>query len=187
MTFSVRVNDNLAPLERAATEAMILELLYFLAEDRDKDYHRDTLFAFCQKHNINREVVRVMMMHAVVKIWFAEPNENARKTQPKMSTPLTPTNARTPMQEFTRKTTVQNPPHTYELGDDGYRLWIRYAEGPSVNLDPEEWLVLWEYKHFDIPSMAKSILNSLPWGQRSLLDLPEGVQRVDDNYYYEEH
>jgi hypothetical protein len=46
------------------------------------------------------------------------------------------------------------------LGDDGFRVWVREWPHTSRNVE-DDWQVLWEYKHFDIPGYVHPVIDAL--------------------------
>lgn len=51
------------------------------------------------------------------------------------------------------------PDANLELADDGYRIWVR--ESPQISVNCEGWHLLWEYKHFDIQSFARVVVDAI--------------------------
>lgn len=45
------------------------------------------------------------------------------------------------------------------LGDDGCRIWVR--EHPHTSVEPDDWQVLWEYKHYDVPGYVNPVIDAL--------------------------
>ena len=46
------------------------------------------------------------------------------------------------------------------LGDDGCRVWVREWPHTSVN-EPDDWNVLREYKHYDVPGYVRPVIDAL--------------------------
>ena len=46
------------------------------------------------------------------------------------------------------------------LGDDGCRVWVREWPHTSVS-EPDDWNVLWEYKHYDVPGYVHPVIDAL--------------------------
>ena len=46
------------------------------------------------------------------------------------------------------------------LGDDGCRIWVREWPHMSVNIE-DDWNVLWEYKHYDVPGYVNPVVDAL--------------------------
>lgn len=61
-----------------------------------------------------------------------------------------------------------------DVVDDGYRLWVRYHDGPALNVDRQEWMVWGDYKQFDLPGIGQSFCDTIWSGLRAM-----GGQVVD--------
>tara|TARA_R110000868_G_scaffold342819_2_gene603775 strand:- start:138 stop:437 length:300 start_codon:yes stop_codon:yes gene_type:complete len=46
------------------------------------------------------------------------------------------------------------------LGDDGSRIWVRQWPQIALNIE-DDWIVLWEYKHYDIVGFPNLVIDAL--------------------------
>jgi hypothetical protein len=85
--------------------------------------------------------------------------------------------------ELQRELFTQSSRYTYHMGgtdnrflyrDDGYRIYAFQLEPQVVNID--DWELVWEYKHIDIPSFAHVAVDIF---KSALVDVTDECQKRD--------